>query len=90
MRLSPYGFLDRLNTAGILESNPDMGLVARRSSVLRDGVEIWRCRGNIFKEDRNDHWSYLGFIPRSEYSRGTLKEASTIYNLLKEGSCGHE
>ena len=85
MKPFPYVYLERLeeNTL-ILDWNDDMGLVARRSMVLRDGVEIWRCRGNIFKEDRNDHWSYLGFIPRSEYTYGMLKEASTIYNLLKE------
>lgn len=86
MRPFPYRFIDRLNTAGITDSNPDMGLVARRSCVFLDSLEIWRCRGNIFEEDRNDQWSYLGFIPRSEYTHGTLKEASTIYNLLKEKS----
>lgn len=74
------------NIGMIIDWNPDMGLIARRSMVLRDGVEIWRCKGNMFTPDRTDKWSYLGFVPRSECTHGMLKEASTIYNLLKEES----
>jgi len=75
--------LNGLNNGMVLDRNTDMGLIARRSCVFLDSLEIWRCKGNMFTQNQ---WSYLGFVPHSEYTYGMLKEASTIYNLLKEKS----